>query len=148
MKKDIKLYNVLFPLWLILMFPTVWCVVIPGNFIIDSLVLVVSMAVLKLENKKDFYKKYIIKIFAFGILSDVIGSLYMLTLVMGFELGTMGDEWYITLPALFISAVLIFIFNYFFTFRKVEKKRRVTFSLIFALVTAPYTFLVPSSLIY
>ena len=148
MKKEVKLYNVLFPFWMLMLFPQIWLIILPGNFIIDSLVLVISMYLLKLEEKKQFYKRNILKIFAFGILSDVIGSLYMLLMVIGFHLGRMGDELYITLPALIISAVLIFIFNYFITFKKYDKKLKLKLALTFAIVTAPYTFLVPSSWLY
>jgi len=145
---DTKLYNVLFPFWMILMFPITWLIVIPGNFLIDSLVLLISMAILKIADKKQLYKQYIFKIFAFGMLSDIIGSAYMLLLVVVFEVGTMGDELYLTIPALVISAILIFIFNYFITFKKIDKALRIKLSLIFAVITAPYTFLVPSSWLY
>ena len=148
MKKEVKLYNVLFPFWMLMLFPQIWLIILPGNFIIDSLVLVISMYLLKLEEKKQFYKRNILKIFAFGILSDVIGSLYMLLMMICFQLGRMGDELYITLPALIISAVLIFIFNYFVTFKKYDKKLKLKLALTFAIVTAPYTFLVPSSWLY
>ena len=146
MKKDIKLYNVLFPLWMILLFPQVWLIVIPGNFIIDSIVLIISMIILKIQDKKQFYKKHILKIYAFGMLSDVIGSAYMLLMLIAFEVGNMGDELYLTIPALIIASLLIFLFNYFFTFKKADK--RLKLSLVFAVSTAPYTFLVPSSLLY
>lgn len=146
--KNVKLYNVLFPLWMILMFPHMWLIVLPGNFIIDSLVLVLSMVALKILDKKKFYKQYILKIYGFGMLSDVIGAAYMLLLVLVFEVGSMCDEPYLTIPALIISAILIFVFNYFITFRKVDSKTRLALSLIFAIVTAPYTFLVPSSWLY
>lgn len=76
MKKNIKFYNVLFPLWMLLMFPQTWLIVIPGNFVVDSLVLLVSMYLLKIQEKVKFYKSNILKIFGFGILSDIIGSLY------------------------------------------------------------------------
>ena len=72
----------------------------------------------------------------------------MLLMMIGFQLGRMGDELYITLPALIISAVLIFIFNYFITFKKHDKKLKLKLALTFAIVTAPYTFLVPSSWLY
>lgn len=147
-KNTVKLYNVLFPFWMLLLFPQVWLIVLPGNFIIDSLVLLISMLILKIAEKKQWYKKYIVKIYAFGMLSDVIGSAYMLLMMTVFEVGNMGDELYLTLPALVISAVLIFVFNYFVTFRKTDKKIRIRMSLIFAIVTAPYTFLVPSSWLY
>jgi len=147
MKKDIKLYNVLFPLWMLFLFPVTWLIVLPANYIIDSLVLLISMYALRIYQKKEFYKKSILKIFLIGIFSDVIGSLYMLVNVL-LEVGHMADEWYITVPALVISAVLIFVLNYYITFREVDKKTRLLISLIFAIVTAPYTFLVPSSWLY
>ena len=148
MKKDVKLYNVLFPFWMLLLFPQMWLIVLPGNFIIDSLVLLISMAVLKISDKKQWYKKHILKIYAFGLLADVIGSAYMLLMMVGFELGRMGDELYLTIPALVISAVMIFVLNYFITFRKADKGLRLKFALAFAIVTAPYTFLFPSSWLY
>ena len=146
--KDIKLYNVLFPFWMLLLFPQMWLIVLPGNFIIDSLVLILSMVALKVFGKKQFYKRHILKIYGFGMLSDLIGAAYMFLLIWAFEVGNMGDEPYLTVPALMISAILIFVFNYFITFKKVDKKTRFTLSLIFAIVTAPYTFLVPSSWLY
>ncbi len=147
-RKDIKLYNVLFPFWAILLFPQTWWFVLPGNFVIDSFVLIISMWILKISEKKQWYKKHILKIFLFGLISDAIGSAYMLLMTMVFEVGCRGDEFYITLPALVISAILIFVFDYFITFREIENKTRLEMSLIFAVVTAPYAFLVPTSLLY
>lgn len=146
-KKDIKLYNVLFPLWMLLMFPVTWLFVLPGNFLIDSLVLCLGMYVLKICDKKDFYKKSIVKIFAIGIFSDIIGSAYMLAMVL-LELCTMADEWYVTVPGVIISAVFIFVLNYFITFKNLDKKKKLILSLAFAIITAPYTFLVPSRWLY
>ena len=147
-KTEITLYNVLFPFWMLLMFPVAWLIVLPGNFLIDSLVLLVSLRALGAENKTLWYKKYIGKIFAFGMVSDLIGAGYMFSMLFFLEVGRMGDEPYLTVPALLISAVLIFVLNYFVTFRKIDRKTRLTLSLIFAIVTAPYTFLVPSSWLY
>ncbi len=148
MKKEIRLYNVLFPFWMLLLFPQVWLIVLPGNFIIDSLVLMLSMCCLKIQNRKEFYKQNILKIFGFGILSDIVGSAYMLIMMTCLQIGRMGDELHLTLPALIISAVCIFILNCFVTFRKCDKPTRIKLALIFAIITAPYTFLVPSSWLY
>lgn len=147
MKKDIKLYNVLFPLWMLLMFPVTWLIVLPGNFLIDSLVLYIFMRILKFSDKKKFYKESIVKVFLIGIFSDVIGSLYMLINVF-LEVGNMADEWYITVPGVIISAVFIFVLNYFISFRNLDKRQRIILSLVFAVITAPYTFLVPSRWLY
>lgn len=148
MKKEMKLYNVLFPFWMLLLFPQVWLIVLSGNFIIDSLVLLVSMYLLKIEDKKLFYKRNILKIFGFGMISDVLGSAYMLLMMVWLQIGRMGDELYLTLPALVISAALIFVFNYFIALRKYDTKMRFKIALAFAVVTAPYTFLIPSSWLY
>lgn len=148
MKKDIRLYNVLFPLWMLMLVPSMWLIVLPGNFLIDSLVLVAAMFALKLGDKKQFYKKHILKIYCFGLLSDVIGSAYMLLMAFGFQLGIYGDEWYLTVPAMLIAAACIFACNYYITFKHREKPVRLRFALTFAIVTAPYTFLIPSSWLY
>lgn len=145
---DIKLYNVLFPFWMLLLFPQVWAIVLPGNFIIDSLVLIISMYALKMTEKKRFYMRHIFPIWGFGMLSDIIGAAYMFLLMWAFEVGSMGDELYLTIPALIISAILIFVLNYFVTFRKSDKVLRLKLALTFAIVTAPYTFLIPSSWLY
>ena len=149
MKKDVKLYNVLFPVWMLLMFPFVWVLVIPGNFLIDSIVLLISMKALHIAEKKLFYKKHIVKIFIFGFLSDIIAAGIMLTLNLCFHIGGgLADEPSLTIPGVLIAAGIIFAFNYFITFKKDDKNIRLRMSLIFAIATAPYTFLIPSSLIY
>ena len=109
----IKLYNVLFPVWMLLLFPQVWLIVLPGNFIIDSLVFLISMRVLKITLKKQWYKKHILQIFAFGMLSDLIGAASLLGVMMAFEIGVRGDELYLTVPAMLLSAGMIFVLNYF-----------------------------------
>lgn len=37
MKKEVRLYNVLFPIWLLWIFPQVWRFLLPGNLLIDCL---------------------------------------------------------------------------------------------------------------
>ena len=147
-KNGYKLYNVLFPFWMILLFPQVWLIVLPGNFIIDRLVLLAAMAVLCVAEKKTFYRKHILWVYAFGMLADIIGAGYMLLLMTVLEVGRMGDELYLTLPALAIAAVMIFVLNYFITFKGTDARTRLWSALIFALVTAPYTYLIPSSWLY
>ena len=146
-KNGVRLYNVLFPLWFILLVPQLWAAVLPANFIIDSLVLLLGMLALRMEQRRTWYKRCILWVFIFGLLSDVIGSIYMIAMLyMG--IGSMGDEPILTIPAILIAAVLIFLFDYFVSFRKMHGKERLILSLAFAVLTAPYTFLVPSSWLY
>lgn len=146
--KDVKLYNVLFPAWFLMLIPITWLIVLPGNFLIDSLVLVIFMRCVKMQERKAFYKKHILKIFCFGLLADVVGSGWMFVTAYVFEWGVYGDELYLTIPAVLISAVCIFLLNYFVTFRKEETVIRRKLALTYAIATAPYTMMIPSAWIY
>ena len=55
MKK--KLYNIIFPIWILFIVPPVILLVLPSNFIIDSLVLIVALKIFKISNIKEIYKK-------------------------------------------------------------------------------------------
>ena len=144
---DVKLYNILFPFWMLMLLPPLWLIILPGNFLIDSLVLIVSMYLLKLAGKKQLYKRWILPIFCFGLLSDMIGSAYMI-LMLVWDLSSTAEEWHLTLPALILAGISIFLLNYFITFRKTDRPVRLKLALTFAIVTAPYTFMVPSSWLY
>lgn len=144
MKKNITLYNALFPFWLILFLnPKTWLWVLPGNFIIDSIVLFIAIIVLKVDDRKKFFLRTVWKVFLFGLLSDIIGAVSILTL-SGIFKSTSGtyNDLYLTIPALIISAVCIFVFNYYISFRTCNKNQRCAFALTFAIITAPYTFLI------
>ena len=143
MKKEVKLYNLIFPVWLLFIFPIAWLVIVPANFIVDSLVLLLGMKKINIIDKKGFYKKHIFKVFIFGILADIIGALYMFIMMFVFETAQRGDELSLTIPGVLISFIMIFVFNYFITFKKLERKERFKLALIIAIITAPYTFLTP-----
>ncbi len=140
---EVRLKNVAFPLWLLMFVPITWLFFIPGNFLIDSLVLFISMEVFKLSGKKDIYKQNILKVFLFGMLSKIIGTVFLALMSYTFKLGTDGNELYLTIPALILSGGLIFVFNYFFTFKNMDKKLRFKLALILAIATAPYIFVLP-----
>ncbi len=164
MKKEIKLYNVLFPVWLLIIFPITWFIVIPGNFIVDSLVVFLGLYFLKIDRKKEFYKKTILWVFLFGFAADILGSLLILLTQWLFQDGLLYE--YIGMPivenpfdnvycllyltfAVIITGVLIYIFNRFISFRTViDKKIKRVMSLLLAVLTAPYLFLLPTTSFY
>ena len=149
-KKDVRLYTVLFPMWMLVTLPVAWYIVIPGNFIIDSLVLIIALKVLKMEDRMTFYKKHILPVFGFGFLADILAAAAMWVSIYVCEdlMGTYGDNPALTVPGVILAAVLIFVFNYFVSFRKCEKPLRKKLALVFAIATAPYTFLIPSRWLY
>ena len=146
--KEVKLYNILFPLWLVIIFPVSWLVIVPGNFIIDSLVLLIAMSAMKIAHRKEMYKKTILKVWLFGFISDFIGAGFLFIAFYVLELPGQGDDLYLTAPATLLAAICIFIFNYLISFKDYDRKTRFKMALTFALFTAPYTFLVPMAWIY
>lgn len=146
-KKEIRFYNILFPIWLLILMPTVWIAVLPVNFIVDSLVLIIGMKCLGIM-AKGMYRRHILKVWIFGFLADIIGAGAILGAMMLFDLNVQGDEPILTVPALLISAILIYIFNYCLSFSDLEKGDRIRMAFYFAIFTAPYTFLIPLSWIY
>ena len=146
--KEIRLYNLLFPIWFLMFAPLAWLIVLPANFIIDSLVILLTMKQLGIKFKKTMYKRTILKVWSFGFLADIIGAAFLFLTMFVFELGSQGDEPYLTIPAILIAAVFIFILNYKVSFKDYDKSVRFKMALNLALLTAPYTFMIPLSWIY
>jgi len=168
--KQVKLYNVIFPIWFILFFPPIIFITLAGNYIIDSLVVIGCFFIYKLSSKqqvnfKTFYKKSIIKVWLFGFLADIIGvAILFITGILGGSLGIPHD-WLtginfdpfnhpaavvIITFAMLISGLFIFLFNYNITFKNQieEKKLRFKVALTIAIITIPWTFLLPTKWFY
>jgi hypothetical protein len=167
--KEIKLYNVLFPIWMLLFLPPVVFITLLGNFIIDSLVVIGIFAVFKLSTRqmevKSFYKRSVLRVWLFGFTADMIGACCLLGLdiyadLLGIPYEIISAVSYdpfghpasfaIVAFAMLISGFLIFIFNYRFTFaRQIEDKGlRFKTAMTVAVVTIPWTFLIPMRWFY
>ena len=95
--RDVRLYNVLFPIWLLLLLPTLWLAVLPANFIIDSAVLIITLVVLAKKRGEDGYRPWrdwlrsIWLVWIFGFAADIIAAGFMVLfgyftpVVSGFE---------------------------------------------------------------
>ncbi len=169
MKRTTKLYNVIFPIWFLLFFPPVILVTLVGNYIIDSLVIIACFCAYKLADLefelKTFYKKSILKVWLYGFLADIIGAAIL------FLLGICGDIFglsyevtsaicydpfshplatFIIIGSILISAAFIFLFNYKFVFRNQiqENALRFKIAITLAIITAPWTFLLPTKWLY
>ena len=166
------------PYMLVTIMPVISIIFMGLNFIIDSLVLLVISKYIYKKVNFVFYKKSIWKIWGFGYIGDIIGALFLFIgseFSYSYVVSHINDKnsiayavfsgvnnitnhpselniysyIYIAM-AIVISSVAIFWFDYFIAFRKTDlnKKQRCLSSLAFAVITAPYTFLLPSSLFY
>ena len=156
MKKEVRLYNVLFPIWFLFLFPQLWMIMLPVNFVVDSLVLYLSARRQGLENRLGLWKKRILPIWGIGFLSDLLGAGLVVLLYFGWcYLDIQGAELFnpilfpgttlMALPGVALAGWLIYIFNKKLTFRNSGLDPAVVHKICLhlALWTAPYTMLIP-----
>lgn len=173
--KEIRLYNMILPPFILFLFlPWWWIGSIAGNFIIDSVVLLLISLIMFKKFKFELYKNVIIKVWILGFLADLLGILYLIIvsafsnaeyyegnniwnqILSGIYLATNHSHFDSIFGVLFIvsgiffSAILVFVFNYFISFRNtiLSRKQKIVMSLSIAVLTAPYTFLLPKELFY
>lgn len=172
MKKDVKLYNLIFPSYVILFFaPGAAVFTLLGNFVVDSIVLYFISKIVYKSFVRKFYLKTIWKVWLLGFLSDIIGVIYLLfspsiffphyhlhlkdgSFTGEFARGVSGAasgsaffnlwSFLITFSAIVIAGFFIFVFNYFISFKNAEmtKSQKFKSALAYAVFTAPYTILI------
>lgn len=167
-KNNIKLYNVIFPIWLLWLIPSTWIVVLPVNFLIDVLVVVLTMRYLKVQDIKLNAKAVIFRVWIFGFIADFIGTAAMfMANVIDFDYETeLGEWWYNNITnavsynpfesvyavvwvtvCVIITAVFIYLFNYRFCLKKsnLDDMQRKKLARSLAVFTAPYLFYLPTA---
>ena len=162
---SVKLCNVLFPLWILIFFPQVLAIVIPGNLIVDAAVLLIALAVLGCREKGAVIRKCWWKVWLLGFAADLIGAAWM---VLGWLLATwlpggaetLGKIMYNPFghPAAFLwTAAGVAIAGWFIflldrrVFRSVPEltsRQSTRLALTFAIVTAPWLFFLPLYSLY
>lgn len=163
-KKGVVLYNIFLPIWLIFAIPPVLLVTLPVNYIIDYWVCRIS---LKKQNKQEYKaitKKLVWKIWIVGFLSDFIGIVVMFLSEIIFGGNNFGGHivysieyncfsnifgFLYVILCIGLSGVLIYFINLKLVLRKVDslslsEKKKLCLHL--AIFTAPYTFLIPTSI--
>ena len=76
-KSAYPLYNLLFPIWLLWIFPITWLLILPANLILDLTVIVITLKVLKIQDGFSLVQKSIWKVWIMGFAADIVGSLLM-----------------------------------------------------------------------
>ncbi len=160
MKKSVRLYNVILPIWLLVLFPQVWLIVLPGNLMVDCAVLLAALAVMKIADKGAILKKLWWRFWLLGFAADAIGVAWM---VLGFVLILARPAWEDTLghithnafahPVAFLwtlaGVALAGVCIYFFDKRamaacpQLDGRQRYKIALTMAIVTAPWLFFIP-----
>ena len=162
--KNVKLYNILLPLWLIIFLPSyLWLALIPLNYIIDRAVLRWSLG--GMPDKGLFCRKHTWKICLAGFLSDLAGSLILLG--VSIPVSEISEKFYdighaimfdpfsnligllIVIASITVSAVCIYLLDKWILGKEGLEPELVKRSAVrLALITAPYLYLFPSRLLY
>lgn len=160
-QREIRLYNVLLPIWLLWVVPKVWIVILPGNLIIDCMVLLLALAALKHQGKRAVVKQLWWKFWVLGFVADAVGVAWLfLGWALSLPLGKVWEDTVVHIthnafdnPGAFLwmlaGVALAGLCIYFLdrlamrrcTLLSEREKQRI--ALTMAIVTAPWTFFIP-----
>ena len=85
-RKTIRLYNILFPIWMLIWIPSwLWLILIPANLLIDGLVLYYSQKKLQIDDPQ-LIRKHLWKVCPAGFLADLAGA--VLLVVIAYNAGS------------------------------------------------------------
>ncbi len=163
MEKRKRLYNVMFPFWMLIWVPITWVFVIPFNILWDGIILNWGLRREGFTDIKTNLKTYLPKVVLLGFLADFIGSAVLMILAMRAEYlfgdGPLYDliisgvmsvyssafGFVIMAVIVFLVGVLIYQLNKKITFKNsgMSKKEIHKISLRLAIFTAPYSFFIP-----
>lgn len=154
MRKDIKLYNMIFPMWSLyffgLFFLPFWLILLPANFIVDTVVLLLMFYWVRVEEKKPLYWKTIWKSWGFGFLADFVASGILIGIsdleAFSFNVYTMNPGSVLfTTVGVALAGVLIYFFHRKFIWKKIdmEEEQKKKIALGMAVLTAPYLMYLP-----
>ena len=150
-RSDVKLYNVMFPIWFFFFFPAMWLVILPVNFLVDSLVLFLSARRQSLANRRRLWNKHILLVWGIGFLCDLLGAALIFGLyVLLADIPTLNLHLFpgttlLSIPGVLVAGILIYFLNKKLTFRRSELDPAAIHRLCLhlAIFTAPYTMLIP-----
>lgn len=163
--KSNKLYNILFPVWFLLVFPITWLVILPVNLLIDVAVIIAGLREFNIKDKYEKIKSIILQVWILGFIADIIGCLLLFltglfskedSLYYSITNHTLWNPYnsiwtiLITILAILISMILIYALNYKCSFKKTDIKPKTVkrLSIFIAFFTAPWILLFPVHLVY
>lgn len=165
--KPVKLYNVIFPVWVLMFWPTppVILLTLLGNLAIDCLVVWLTLCALRHPAKGQVLKGCWWKVWLLGFAADLIGALWLALGMLGaWALEAGGAGWVsdfamamtvnpfrhpLALVWTAIGVALSGVCIYFFDRRVLRKtpelddRQAHTLALTLAIATAPWLFFVP-----
>lgn len=168
MKRETRLYNVIFPIWIFMFWPSppVFLVTLFGNLAIDCAVVALALLSLKYPAKGTVLRQCWWKVWLYGFLSDVVGALWLAAGLFGaWALNADGSAGWVsdfatamtvnpfrhplalvwTAVGVAIAGVCIYYFDrrVFRRIPELDGRQSHILVLTLAIVTAPWLFFIP-----
>lgn len=138
--------------WMSFIFPLMWFIILPFNYLLDSLVLYLTMKKFNLKEKKHIYKGSILKICIWGFISKCIGVAilfipiiinnvfnldanvgqglfyFVINELLEVTVNPFGNiySFILTTLAILISCMFIYLFNYNYSLKKIFKDKYIS----------------------
>ncbi|TEB08705.1 hypothetical protein Pmgp_03682 [Pelotomaculum propionicicum] len=148
-----KLYNLIFPLWMIMFFPPFLIAVLFGNLVIDGLVIYLTLYLNRAMLERKQLINVIIKAWVFGFLADLAGAfiLFIFSAIFSFNGYYAFESPAAALPfivSVVFAGCLIGVFNYRQCRSLMDSRLAARVGLAMGIVTAPWVFFIPSSVMW
>ena len=149
MKKTTRMYNIILPIWLLILIPQAWLITVPGNLIIDCAVLLLTLLALKHPQKKGVLKKLWWKFWLLGFAADAVGVVWMFLPVTVEYVISNPFKHPVAFVWTLIGVALAGVCIYFFDKRAMRScplltdREKHIVALAMAIVTAPWLFFIP-----
>lgn len=147
--KTQEMIRMYMPIWILYWFPFFLPVNYIVKFCIVYSILFLFSKTLKTDGICTISKN--IKCWCFSILAEIMGIGVFYLCETNIKVSTYyGYYTVFCLIALFITVIISFLLNYFFSLNKIDlsKKQRVLISTLLTFFSAPYLFLLPSGVVY
>ena len=99
MKREMHLYNVIFPVWILMFWPNppVFLATLFGNLVIDCAVVILTLLAMRHPAGGAVLRRCWWRVWLFGFLSDLVGALWLATGLFGaWALGADGNVGWIS----------------------------------------------------
>ena len=148
------------PIWALFIIPETILPITILNIIFYTLVFILILTFRKVVNKKLVFKKSILKIIIFSLISDALGKGIMFSICFSNPFAIFEAIYtnpfssivslIITLPVIALCIILVYFLDSKFAFKNtnLEMIEQKKISLILAIFTAPWIFLLPTDWLY
>lgn len=143
-----KLYNVIFPLWIIIFVPPYAFIPLVGNLLINGIVIYAMLRIHRIDVQKQFFVQRVLATWGFGFLADIAGAvlLYFCSemLDVGVLIWSNPKDFLVYLGAVLFTGYLIYLFNrWLFSRHPLTAPFAYKIGCAMGSITAPWMFMIP-----